>query len=36
VKFFFKDEVGHLMAGAAIGLQLLGYLIIQQIVKIEV
>lgn len=36
VKFFFHDEIGHLMAGAAIALQLVGYLVIQQIVKIEV
>jgi tight adherence protein B len=36
VLFFFNDEVGHYMVAAAIGLQLLGYWIIQQIVKIEV
>jgi tight adherence protein B len=36
VKFFFEDEVGQYMAGAAIGFQLLGYGIINQIVKIEV
>ncbi len=36
VKFFFTDDVGHIMMGAAIGLQLIGYLVIQQIVKIEV
>lgn len=34
--FFFNDEVGHYMAGAAIGLQLIGYGIIQKIVTIEV
>lgn len=36
VKFFFTDDVGHIMMGCAIGLQLIGYLVIQQIVKIEV
>ncbi|MDX2268354.1 MAG: type II secretion system F family protein [Bryobacter sp.] len=36
VLFFFTDDVGNLMAAAAVGLQLLGYFIIQQIVKIEV
>jgi tight adherence protein B len=36
VKFFFTDDVGHLMAGAAVLLQIIGYLIIQHIVKIEV
>ena len=36
VRFFFKDEVGHYMMGAAIALQLMGYLIIQKIVSIEV
>lgn len=36
VRFFFKDEVGHYMLGAAFALQLLGYLIIQKIVSIEV
>lgn len=36
VLFFFNDEVGHYMVAAAIGLQMLGYWIIQQIVKIEV
>lgn len=36
VLFFFTDEVGNLMAAAALGLQMLGYFIIQQIVKIEV
>lgn len=34
--FFFQDEVGHYMAGAAIGLQIIGYLIIKKIVTIEV
>jgi tight adherence protein B len=36
VKFFFTDEVGHLMMGGAVVLQIIGYLIIQHIVKIEV
>lgn len=36
IKFFFEDETGNLMAGAAVGLQILGYIIINQIVKIEV
>jgi tight adherence protein B len=36
VKFFFEDEVGNIMLGAAVGLQLIGYVIMQQIVKIEV
>jgi len=34
--FFFNDDVGHIMLGAAIALQLIGYLIIQKIVSIEV
>jgi tight adherence protein B len=34
--FFLTDEVGHLMAGAAIGLQIIGYLVIKKIVSIEV
>jgi tight adherence protein B len=36
VKFFFDDEIGHYMAGAAIGLQIIGYAIIKKIVSIEV
>lgn len=36
VLFFFNDETGNYMVAAAVGLQLLGYWIIQQIVKIEV
>jgi tight adherence protein B len=36
VSFFVEDEVGHMMAGAAVLLQLVGYLIIQKIVSIEV
>jgi tight adherence protein B len=36
VKFFFTDEVGNIMMGAAVGLQILGYLIIKKIVSIEV
>lgn len=34
--FFLFDDVGRAMLGAAIGLQVIGYLIIKQIVKIEV
>jgi tight adherence protein B len=36
VKFFFLDDVGNLMLGAAVALQIIGYTIIKQIVKIEV
>lgn len=36
VKFFFFDEVGHILLGCAAGMQILGYAIIKQIVKIEV
>ena len=36
VKFFFTDEIGNIMLGSAILLQIIGYLIIRQIVKIEV
>jgi tight adherence protein B len=36
VKFFFLDEVGNYMLAAAVGLQIIGYLIMQKIVKIEV
>ncbi len=36
VKFFFDDEIGQYLAGGAIGLQLLGYAIIQKIVSIDV
>ena len=36
VRFFFLDETGNWMMGAAIGLQLIGYGIIQKIVSIEV
>jgi tight adherence protein B len=35
-RFFIDDPVGNQMAGAAIGLQVLGYLIIRKIVTIEV
>lgn len=34
--FFFTDEVGHYMAGAAVLLQLIGYAVIKKIVTIEV
>jgi Flp pilus assembly protein TadB len=36
VRFFFLDDVGNLMLGGAVLLQLIGYGIIRQIVKIEV
>jgi len=36
IKFFFNDEVGQLMMGAAVFLQLAGYAIIKKIVSIEV
>lgn len=36
VGFFFTDEVGNIMMGAAILLQLLGYAVIKKIVSIEV
>lgn len=36
IRFFFSDELGNYMMGAAVLLQLIGYAIIQQIVNIEV
>ena len=36
VKFFFTDDVGQIMLGSAVALQLIGYGIMQKIVKIEV
>jgi tight adherence protein B len=36
VQFFFQDDVGQLMLGAAVFLQLVGYLVIRKIVSIEV
>ena len=36
VKFFFTDDVGNIMMGCAVALQLVGYAIMKQIVKIEV
>jgi len=36
VKFFFLDDLGNMMLGGAVGLQLIGYGIIKKIVKIEV
>ena len=36
VKFFFEDDIGNIMLGSAVALQLIGYAIMQQIVKIEV
>lgn len=36
VKFFFTDHVGNMMLGAAVALQVIGYIVIKQIVSIEV
>ncbi len=36
VKFFFNDEVGNMMLGAAVTLQLIGYAVMKKIVNIEV
>jgi tight adherence protein B len=36
VRFFFMDDVGNLMLGGAVVLQLIGYAVIRHIVKIEV
>ena len=36
IKFFFEDDLGNTMMAAAIGFQILGYLIIKKIVTIEV
>jgi len=36
IRFFFLDDVGNLMLGAAVVLQLIGYAIIRKIVSIEV
>jgi tight adherence protein B len=36
VKFFFTDDVGQLMLGGAVALQLIGYGVMQKIVNIEV
>ena len=36
VKFFFTDHIGNIMLAAAVLLQVIGYMIIKQIVKIEI
>ncbi len=36
VKFFFLDDTGNIMLGCAVALQIIGYAVIKQIVKIEV
>ncbi len=36
ISFFFRDELGRMMLAAAVGLQVVGYLIIRRIVAIEV
>ena len=35
VKFFFTDDVGNIMLAVAIGLQIVGYLVMKKIVSIE-
>lgn len=35
-KFFFTDDVGKIMLASAVALQIIGYLVMQKIVKIEV
>ncbi len=36
IKFFFIDDIGHIMLGAAVLLQVIGYAVIKHIVSIEV
>lgn len=36
ITFFWKDEIGQMLGGAGITLQLIGYAVIQKIVRIEV
>jgi tight adherence protein B len=36
VKFFFTDDVGQMMMGGAVALQVIGYLVMKKIVNIEV
>ena len=36
IRFFFQDEIGNYMMASGIGLQIIGYLIMQKIVQIEV
>jgi tight adherence protein B len=36
VKFFFEDDLGNMMLAAAVGFQIIGYLVIKKIVAIEV
>jgi tight adherence protein B len=36
VKFFFTDDIGNIMMGAAVFLQIVGYLVMRKIVNIEV
>jgi tight adherence protein B len=36
VKFFFDDDVGNIMLGSAVGLQIIGFFVMKQIVNIEV
>lgn len=36
VNFFFQDEIGNMMLGGAVALQLIGYVVMKKIVNIEV
>ena len=36
VKFFFTDDIGNMMLGGAVALQVIGYFVMQKIVNIEV
>ncbi len=36
IRFFFTDDVGNIMMGIAVALQIVGYLIIKKIVQIEI
>lgn len=36
ISFFIRDEMGHIMAGFCVGLQIIGYLVMKKIVSIEV
>ena len=36
VKFFFLDDVGNIMLGCAVALQIIGFLVMKKITNIEV
>jgi tight adherence protein B len=36
VKFFFLDDVGNIMLGVAVALQIIGFLVMKRITNIEV